>query len=68
MFGLFNAAIALYYYLRPAYMMIVRDPAEKNTGFSYNLLITLILTYFSFTLVYLFIHPDLISEWVSGVF
>lgn len=67
-FGLFNAAIALYYYLRPAYMMIVRDPAEKNSGFSYDLLITLILSYFSFTLIYLFIKPDFISEWVSGVF
>ncbi len=67
-FGLFNAAIALYYYLRPAYMMIMHDPAEKNSGFSYDLLITLILSYFSFTLIYLFIKPDFISEWVSGVF
>lgn len=67
-FGLFNAAIALYYYLRPAYMMIVRDPAEKHSGFSYDLLIALVLSWFSFTLIYLFIRPDFISEWVSGVF
>ena len=67
-FGLFNAAIALYYYLRPAYMMIMRDPAEKGAGFSYDLLITLVLSYFSFTLIYLFLKPDFISEWVSGVF
>lgn len=67
-FGLFNAAIALYYYLRPAYMMIVRDPAEKSPGYSYDLLITLILSYISFTLIYLFVRPDFISEWVSGIF
>lgn len=67
-FGLFNAAISLYYYLRPAYMMIIRDPAAKNTGFSYDLFITLILSWFSFTLIYLFVKPDFISEWVSGVF
>lgn len=67
-FGLFNAAIALYYYLRPAYIMIIRDPAEKNTGFSYDLLISLVLSYFSFTLLYLFMKPDRISEWVGLVF
>lgn len=67
-FGLFNAAIALYYYLRPAYMMIIHDPAEKSAGFTYDLLITLVLSYFSFTLIYLFIKPDFISEWVSGIF
>lgn len=67
-FGLFNAAIALYYYLRPAYMMIIRDPAEKNSSFSYDLLITLVLSYFSFTLLYLFLRPDVISDWVGSVF
>ncbi len=67
-FGLFNAAIALYYYLRPAYMMIVRDPAEKNSGFSYSLLVTLVLSYFSFTLLYLFLNADLINEWAGAIF
>lgn len=67
-FGLFNAAIALYYYLRPVYMMIVRDPLSKNTGFSYDLLVTLVLSYFSFTIIYLFLRPDLVSEWVGGLF
>lgn len=67
-FGLFNAAIALYYYLRPAYMIIVRDPAEKNSGFSYSLLVTLVLSYFSFTLLYLFLNADLINEWAGAIF
>ncbi len=67
-FGLLNAAIALFYYLRPAYYMIIKDPGERTSLYSFDLLLSLALTYFSFTLIYLFFAPDFISEWASGIF
>ena len=67
-FGLFNAAIALYYYLRPVYVMVIRDLSETHGGFRYHFWPTLALCYFSFTLVYLFLQAEKISDWVYSCF
>jgi NADH-quinone oxidoreductase subunit N len=67
-FGLLNAAVSLFYYLRPAYFMIIKDPGERTSSYSFDLMLSLVLSYFSFTLIYLFFAPDFISEWASGIF
>ncbi|ADQ19042.1 NADH/Ubiquinone/plastoquinone (complex I) [Leadbetterella byssophila DSM 17132] len=67
-FGLMNAAISLFYYLRPAYFMIIKDPSERTSLYNFDLALSLTLSYFSFTLIYLFFAPDFISKWASGIF
>ena len=66
-FGLLNAAISIYYYLKPAYYILIRESPSKSSYYSYDFLLTLVLSYFGFILIYLFIAPDFISEWVMGI-
>jgi NADH-quinone oxidoreductase subunit N len=66
-FGLLNAAISIYYYLKPAYYILVKESSSKNSFYSYDFLLTLVLSYFGFTMIYLFLAPDFISEWVMTV-
>lgn len=66
-FGLLNAAVSLYYYLRPAYFAMIATNQENNSSYSFDLVPTLALSYFSFVLVYFFLSPDSISEWVRSI-
>lgn len=66
-FGLMNAAISIYYYLRPAYYILVKDSDQLKSDYSFDFFVTIILSYFSFSLIYLFFKPEFISEWVRAV-
>jgi NADH-quinone oxidoreductase subunit N len=65
-FGLLNAAISIYYYLKVPYFMLIKksyNQPKYNTDF----FLTLVLTYFSISLVVFFLYPDFGTEWVRKV-
>jgi NADH-quinone oxidoreductase subunit N len=66
-FGLLNAAVSIYYYLKPVYYFLVKESTGKNTPYRYDFLLTLVLSYFGFIMVYLFLEPDFISQWIMNV-
>jgi NADH-quinone oxidoreductase subunit N len=65
-FGLLNAAISIYYYLKVPYFMLIKK-AYNQPRYNPDFLLTLVLTYFSIALVVFFLYPDFGSEWVRKV-
>lgn len=67
-FGLLNAAIAIYYYLRPAYFMILKEEDEhQKSRYFQSITLTLVLSYFGAILIFFFIYPNFLSDWVQHV-
>jgi NADH-quinone oxidoreductase subunit N len=65
-FGLLNAAISIYYYLKVPYFMLIKK-AYNQPRYNPDFLLTLVLTYFSIALVVFFLYPDFGSEWVRKI-
>lgn len=65
-FGLLNAAISIYYYLKVPYFMLIKK-SYKLVRYNTDFFLTLILTYFSISLVVFFLYPDFGTEWVRKV-
>lgn len=66
-FGLLNSAIALYYYLRPAYYMLVVKPIEGDSSYVNSFWMSVLLCYFSAFIIAFFVSPNLLSEWIKNV-
>ncbi|HLO46335.1 MAG TPA: NADH-quinone oxidoreductase subunit N [Leadbetterella sp.] len=65
-FGLLNAAISIYYYLKVPYFMLIKK-GYNQPRYNPDFLLTLVLTYFSVALVVFFLYPDFGTEWVRKV-
>lgn len=65
-FGLLNAAVSIYYYLKVPYFMLVKTRYKFELA-SRNLFLTTILSVFSFVIVYYFFKPEGISQIVSQI-
>jgi NADH-quinone oxidoreductase subunit N len=65
-FGLLNAAISIYYYLKVPYFMLIKK-SYNQPRYNPDFFLTLILTYFSIALVVFFLYPDFGTEWVRKV-
>jgi NADH-quinone oxidoreductase subunit N len=66
LFGLLNAAISIYYYLKVPYTMLIKT-ANNQPQYAPNYLISMVLTYFSIVLLVLFFFPDFGTEWIKAV-
>jgi NADH-quinone oxidoreductase subunit N len=65
-FGLLNAAISIYYYLKVPYFMLIKK-SYNQPKYNNDFFLTLVLTYFSISLVIFFLYPDFGTEWVRKV-
>ena len=65
-FGLLNAAISIYYYLKVPYFMLIKK-SYNQPNYNNDFFLTLVLTYFSISLVIFFLYPDFGTEWVRKV-
>ncbi|MCP9770536.1 NADH-quinone oxidoreductase subunit N [Lacihabitans sp. LS3-19] len=65
-FGLLNAAISIYYYLKVPYIMLIKT-AYKQPKYAPNYLLSIVLTYFSLSLLIFFFFPDFGTEWIKAV-
>lgn len=65
-FGLLNAAISIYYYLKVPYFMLIKK-SYNQPRYNPDFFLTLVLTYFSIALVIFFLYPDFGTEWVRKV-
>jgi NADH-quinone oxidoreductase subunit N len=65
-FGLLNAAISIYYYLKVPYFMLIKK-AYNRPKYDQDYFLTLILTYFTAAIVLFFFYPDFGTEWVRAV-
>jgi NADH-quinone oxidoreductase subunit N len=65
-FGLLNAAISIYYYLKVPYFMIIKK-SYNQPRYNPDFFLTVVLTYFSIALVVFFLYPDFGTEWVRKV-
>jgi NADH-quinone oxidoreductase subunit N len=65
-FGLLNAAISIYYYLKIPYFMLVKSAREK-TSVGTDYFLTFLLSYFSFAIIFLFFFPDRLSEAINAI-
>jgi NADH-quinone oxidoreductase subunit N len=65
-FGLLNAAISIYYYLKVPYFMLIKK-SYNQPRYNPDFFLTLVLTYFSIALLIFFLYPDFGTEWVRKV-
>ncbi|MCP9765996.1 NADH-quinone oxidoreductase subunit N [Lacihabitans soyangensis] len=65
-FGLMNAAISIYYYLKVPYFMLIKK-SYNQPRYNPDFFLTLVLTYFSIALIIFFLYPDFGTEWVRKV-
>lgn len=65
-FGLLNAAISIYYYLKVPYFMLIKK-SYNQPRYNPDFFLTLVLTYFSIALIIFFLYPDFGTEWVRKV-
>ncbi len=63
-FGLLNAAVSIYYYLKIPYYMLVKG-SYKIKDVSIDFFLTMVLSYFSITIVFLFFFPEKLSEAIN---
>jgi NADH-quinone oxidoreductase subunit N len=66
-FGLLNAAISIYYYLKIPYFMLIKS-SNKFNKVENNYLLTLLLSYFSLSILFFFFFPEYLSEVVKNIF
>jgi NADH-quinone oxidoreductase subunit N len=65
-FGLLNAAISIYYYLKVPYFMLIKK-SYNQPRYNPDFFLTLVLTYFSIALLIFFLYPDFGTEWIRKV-
>jgi NADH-quinone oxidoreductase subunit N len=65
-FGLLNAAVSIYYYLKIPYYMLVKGSYEKRNQEA-NSFLTIMLSYFSAAIIIFFFFPDFLSNAVNGI-
>ena len=63
-FGLLNAAVSIYYYLKIPYYMLVKG-SYKIKDVSIDFFLTMVLSYFSITIIFLFFFPEKLSEAIN---
>jgi NADH-quinone oxidoreductase subunit N len=65
-FGLLNAAISIYYYLKVPYFMLIKG-SYSNKITSNVFFLNFVLGLFSITILYFFFFPDDITVWIKSI-
>ncbi|MBK9511941.1 MAG: NADH-quinone oxidoreductase subunit N [Cytophagaceae bacterium] len=65
-FGLLNAAISIYYYLKVPYFMLIKGSYSAKVT-SNVIFLNIVLSFFSLAIIYLFFFPDDLTVWIKAI-